>query len=58
MILFAGQLYPTSEQQRLIDELEDRINATLSGDGLSPRRDLRSISGKSGTSPDCSAGTI
>ena len=36
MILFAGQLYPTSEQQRLIDELEDRINATLSGDGLPP----------------------
>lgn len=36
MILFDGKVFDTSEQGRLLDGLEDRINMTLAGDRLSP----------------------
>ena len=34
MILFAGKIYPTSEQSHLLDTLEERINVTLSKERL------------------------
>ena len=43
MILFAGKAYPASEQRRLLDELEDRINATLSGRRLLPDTVIQAI---------------
>ena len=43
MILFAGRLYPASEQPRLLDELEDRINGALARGRLSPETVVRAI---------------
>ena len=43
MILFGGKIYPTSEQQRLLDLLEERINATLAGGRLLPETVINAI---------------
>lgn len=43
MILYGGKQYPASMQTRLLDRLEERINATLSGERLSPERVIAAI---------------